>query len=233
MSDCPLVYVGLAKWWCSLTQEQMAAWAQGIGTIVALLIAILVPYWQTRHQHRRELETAKYDAASASFRIRRDLVLLRHQLKRCQSKLTELSRKAHASEDMPILAWWAELEKAQVSSPSDFHDVVPVTSLVRHHPDRLRVLRFFSALTLFQEAWLSYREKAYANPDERWSVVKLDEMFTKLKKQIGVAAQRSLDVRRVFRAEYSDQLEETLRDRIRWNIAALSQKIRFGRRDDS
>lgn len=45
---CQLQWVGIVQWWCQLDSSGQAAWVQSIGSLLAIAIAIFIPYWQRR-----------------------------------------------------------------------------------------------------------------------------------------------------------------------------------------
>lgn len=56
-------YCLLAKqdhWWTvCMTKAEWSGWMQAIGAVIALLVAIAIPYIQTRHAHAKNFEVAK------------------------------------------------------------------------------------------------------------------------------------------------------------------------------
>ncbi|WP_406626148.1 hypothetical protein [Acidovorax sp. SDU_ACID1] len=48
-------------WWATcMTKAEWSGWMQAIGSLVALIIAIALPYWQTRQSHRKNHRLAKH-----------------------------------------------------------------------------------------------------------------------------------------------------------------------------
>jgi hypothetical protein len=58
---CQLQWVGIIQWWCQLDQSSQAAWVQAIGSILAIVVAIIIPQWQRR--------TEKVEAAAHSRKV--------------------------------------------------------------------------------------------------------------------------------------------------------------------
>ena len=52
MDACSYEWIGLVEWWSRMDAPAQAAWAQAFGTIIAIFVAILVPYWQKRQEQR-------------------------------------------------------------------------------------------------------------------------------------------------------------------------------------
>lgn len=49
---CHLEWIEVYQWWCNMDPSGQAAWVQAVGSIMAIGVAIFIPYWQKR----RELE---------------------------------------------------------------------------------------------------------------------------------------------------------------------------------
>lgn len=51
---CDLVWVGVSEWWCRMDASGHAAWVQAIGSILAILVALFIPYWQKRGEEENK-----------------------------------------------------------------------------------------------------------------------------------------------------------------------------------
>jgi len=55
---CHMEWIGIYQWWCQMDAAGQAAWVQGIGTILAVAVAIWIPYSQ---KNRERTEKAAND----------------------------------------------------------------------------------------------------------------------------------------------------------------------------
>ena len=64
---CNLVWVGLSQWWCEIGPSGQAAWIQAIGSLIAISVAIAVPYWvERRKQIEKDVTNRKIGMAAAA-----------------------------------------------------------------------------------------------------------------------------------------------------------------------
>lgn len=64
--SCELAWVGISKWWCEIGASGQAAWVQGIGSIIAIGVAIYVPYWQRKQRRKDKAELNQKIVMSAA-----------------------------------------------------------------------------------------------------------------------------------------------------------------------
>jgi hypothetical protein len=48
----PIAWIGLSRWWCQMDSAGQAAWFQAIASILALVVAIYIPYVQRRIEEK-------------------------------------------------------------------------------------------------------------------------------------------------------------------------------------
>lgn len=64
--NCQLDWIGIYQWWCRLDPSGQAAWVQGIGTILAIAVAIIIPYWQRNHERAEKTSNDRKIVMSAA-----------------------------------------------------------------------------------------------------------------------------------------------------------------------
>ncbi len=64
--NCQLHWIGIDQWWCRLDPSGQAAWLQAIGTIVAIAVAIWIPYWQKNHERAVKISNDRKIVMSAA-----------------------------------------------------------------------------------------------------------------------------------------------------------------------
>ena len=63
---CQMEWVGLSTWWCQMDSSGHAAWFQAIGAILAIGVAILIPWLQRRAEARDRLSDHRKRVMSAA-----------------------------------------------------------------------------------------------------------------------------------------------------------------------
>lgn len=61
-----LEWVGIYQWWCNLDPSGQAAWVQAVGSIVAIAVAILIPYSQKYRELREQASNNRKIVMSAA-----------------------------------------------------------------------------------------------------------------------------------------------------------------------
>ena len=64
---CELQWIGVSQWWCEIGPSGQAAWIQAIGSVLAIGVAIAIPYWTKRNEREKErLDNRKIVMAAAA-----------------------------------------------------------------------------------------------------------------------------------------------------------------------
>ncbi len=74
-----LYYAGLYSWWFCLDTASQAAWVQAIGVIIAIFVAVLVPYWQrwSEQESKKSTERKIVMSAAANLSVALDYAAIR------------------------------------------------------------------------------------------------------------------------------------------------------------
>lgn len=64
--SCHLEWIGIYQWWCQMDAAGQAAWVQGIGTILAIAVAIGIPYFQKSRERAEETANDRKIVMSAA-----------------------------------------------------------------------------------------------------------------------------------------------------------------------
>lgn len=54
MNRCHIEWVGIYQWWCKMDPSGQAAWVQAVGSIMAIGVAIFIPYWQKSRESKEQ-----------------------------------------------------------------------------------------------------------------------------------------------------------------------------------
>lgn len=63
---CDFEWIGLCQWWLNLDNSGQAAWAQGVVSIIAIGVAIFIPYWQRRSEQEKKMSHDRKVVMSAA-----------------------------------------------------------------------------------------------------------------------------------------------------------------------
>ncbi|MGH8610504.1 MAG: hypothetical protein ACREYF_00260 [Gammaproteobacteria bacterium] len=55
MNNYTYEWIGISQWWCRMDPSGQAAWVQAIGALLAIAVAVFIPYWQKKQEHRSKI----------------------------------------------------------------------------------------------------------------------------------------------------------------------------------